>query len=375
MNILALGNCELSPFLGSGKTRIAWSSGLRERGHTVEVLQPSDFEFCPALRLGKRFRMAYGARAKVLSLIRKREYDLIEFFGGEFGWVTRALAAMKKRPLIVAHTDGIELIAFHGGAFPPERMPALWNPRAFSRALHHRLDYSAFRYADRFVTGSQEDRNYAIARGLFAPENARAIAPGIDAEFLARPFAPGDGSQIAYLGTWTERKNPAVIASAITAVLHQRPNTVFHIFGAADAGASIKAVFPSSIHDRVRVHPKLSKDELVSRVSQCGIFFFPSIYEGFGMALAEAMGCGCAAVTTPTGFGAELLNGEQALVCAAHDTAGLEAALLRMIDDGPLRARIGRAGWERVQELLWKNQVAKLEQAYLQWLKEWPGEA
>ena len=368
MKILAIGNCELSPFLGSGKTRLAWSGGLRALGHTVDVLQPRDYECVPALRKAKRVRLAWGARMALVRRLREERYDIIESFGGEIGWAIRHLAARKERPLLIAHTDGIELLAYYEGAIPPDCPPPFWQPRALNRYLHQRLDYTAFRYADRFVALSKEDRDYVIARGLFAPEHASTIAPGIDAAFLGRPFAPAATAHIAYFGTWTERKNPAATISVIGSVLAKRPAAIFNVFGASGAAPEIVAAFPEAVRERIVVHPRLPVEELADRVAQCAVVFFPSLYEGFGMALAEAMGCGCAAVATPTGFGAELRDGVEALIRPARDFAALEEALLALLDDAPRRLSLARAGWECVQSLVWERKVAALERLYLDWL-------
>ena len=370
MKILSLGNCELSPLLGSGKTRLAWSTGLRVRGHVVDLLEPRDIEFLPRLKKGKRFRLAWGARQAVTRRLRENDYDLVEFFGGEFGWITRHLAGMKHRPLTVAHTDGIELLAYYSGALSEQRMIPLWNPSQLVRRLHHRLDDAAFRYADCFVTGSQEDREFVLRTGLFDPQHSRTISPGIDAEYLGRPFETERTNHIAYAGTWTERKNLPALVSVTTAVLTERPGVLFNVFGASGAAAEIATAFSLSVSDRVIVHPRLPTEELARRLGRCAVFFFPSLYEGFGLALAEAMGCGCAAVTTPTGFGAELENGQEALVCARHDVAAMKGSVLRLLDDTSLRGNVAKAGWQRVQALNWKNQVASLEQTYLGWLAE-----
>ncbi len=53
MKILSLSaSVFLDPHLGSGKTRLQWTSGLRELGHEVDILQPSDVEWWPALKIG-----------------------------------------------------------------------------------------------------------------------------------------------------------------------------------------------------------------------------------------------------------------------------------------------------------------------------------
>jgi glycosyltransferase involved in cell wall biosynthesis len=89
------------------------------------------------------------------------------------------------------------------------------------------------------------------------------------------------------------------------------------------------------------------------------------------MTVAEAMGCSCAVVTTPTGFGAELTPGTEAMICRAQDLTGFERTILHLLDDEPGRTALARAGWERVQPLHWDAQAARLERIYRGWLDEW----
>ena len=84
MKILSLSNHSLLPHLGSGKTRIRWTDGLRRHGNEVTGLQPRDFEVLPRLKRAKKFRYAVGALVKVWSLLRRQDFDLIEYYGDEF---------------------------------------------------------------------------------------------------------------------------------------------------------------------------------------------------------------------------------------------------------------------------------------------------
>jgi glycosyltransferase involved in cell wall biosynthesis len=133
---------------------------------------------------------------------------------------------------------------------------------------------------------------------------------------------------------------------------------------------SVLAYFAADFHNRITVYPRLSNQEIADGLSKAKIFFFPTQYEGFGMALAEAMASSCAPVTTPTGFGAELRNGREAIICDFDDETAMEQAIVSLLEDDELHSRIARAAWERVRSLDWDQQVKKLEAVYTRWVSE-----
>jgi glycosyltransferase involved in cell wall biosynthesis len=133
----------------------------------------------------------------------------------------------------------------------------------------------------------------------------------------------------------------------------------------------VLAAFPGSLHDRIEVHGRLSNGQLAEGMARAKVFIFPSQYEGFGMALGEAMACSCAVVTTPTGFGAELRDGVEALVCGFDDVEAMKSSVLRLLSDEQERLSIARAGWERVRTLTWDSNIRKLEATYARWCSEW----
>src|SRR5690242_4684448 len=104
MRILSFSTCPLDPLLGSGKTRLRWSTGLRELGHSVEMVEPKSYETWRGMRRALGFRQAWGARTFVKERVQAGHYGLIEFIGGEFGMAAWRLAKSPSRPLIVPHT-------------------------------------------------------------------------------------------------------------------------------------------------------------------------------------------------------------------------------------------------------------------------------
>ena len=376
MRILAFSNCPLDPVLGSGRTRLAWTAGLRALGHEVDVVTTDDLLGAADTRPGRRLRMglqgwrAQGARD--LSC-----YDVVEYYGAEFWpgtWVLSRRPAAR-RPLLVAHTDGLELLAAErlgaAAAASPggPTQPPPWR-RAAARLLHG-AETLAFSRADGFVTGCELDRQYLRARGIGPGDRMEVVPLGLEPDYLDVPCrAEGRDEAVAFLGSWIERKGIPQLVAATVPLLRARPGLRLDLMGTNPRLDNPLRDFPPELHGQIVVHPRRTIPELVASLARAKVFFFPSEYEGFGLALAEAMACGCAAVTTPTGFGAELRDGEEAILCPFGAAGDMRAAVERLLDDDALRARIAGAGWRRAQGLRWETSVRTLEGTYRRWLGE-----
>lgn len=94
------------------------------------------------------------------------------------------------------------------------------------------------------------------------------------------------------------------------------------------------------------------------------IFAFPSAAENFPVCLLEAMAGGMAIVTT-RGTGCADVTGESALLVDPDDVEGLRAALVRLIDDGSLRMRLGHAAHDRFERnFTWPTVVRQYVNLY-----------
>ena len=368
MKILSLTNCPLDAKLGSGKTVLTYTQGLRKRGYQVDVAAPPDYEMMPNLGRLKKFRQAWGAWNFVKQKLRTQTYDLIEYYGDEFWLTVRQLAKLPQRPLLVAHTNGLELLdTERSHVYSPQPNPLR---RWFAKQTHERFSQIAFNYADAFVSLCELDRKYVLNLGLYPEERTALVEPGIDSEYLAMAFKTQKEERIAYMGNWIPRKGVDHLSGVMTKVLTQHPQLYFDVYGTSGATDTVLASFPSQLHPQIVVYPRLANQDMAQGLAKAQIFFFPSQYEGFGMAIAEAMACSCAVVTTPTGFGAELKDGEEVILCDFNDTEGMEKAIFRLLHDEEKRIAIAQQGWNRVQSLTWEANIDKLARVYSQWAQE-----
>lgn len=367
MKIASVTNTPLDPTLGSGKTVLQWTSGLRRFGHEVIVFEPDAFSRPFPGEFFKRLKFRWDAKSLERRL-RKGEFDLIEFYGGEFGWLIARLSRRLRKTLLIAHTNGLELLAQESegvSAHSHWKHIVKWP----IEKLIAGCDRSAFVKADRFAAICDLDAKYIISHGIKPEKQTVVVEPGIDEEYLNSNWDQPKDHSIVCLGSWTERKDTATLVAVVTQLMLADSLLRFDLIGAWNNQYEVLNTFPKELHSRIVVHPRLEKSTISELLSRAKVFYFPSLYEGFGMATAEAMACGCAVVVTPTGFGGTLQDGIEAYVRPFRDIASHVAALQLLISNDQVTRQLSLNGRKRVEQMTWDRQVKRLEMTYVEWCK------
>ncbi|UKO98444.1 glycosyltransferase family 4 protein [Nostoc sp. UHCC 0870] len=129
--------------------------------------------------------------------------------------------------------------------------------------------------------------------------------------------------------------------------------------------AKLFGVFPkdSSIPDWAVYYRNRPDSFLVKEIyNRSAIFICSSIYEGFGLPVAEAMGCGCAVVTTDCGGITDFaLHNKTALISPAKNATTLAENLCFLLEDAELRIKLAYTAKDNIKNFSWDSSCKQLE--------------
>ena len=117
------------------------------------------------------------------------------------------------------------------------------------------------------------------------------------------------------------------------------------------------------LEDAVRFTGFVDDADLPAVYSGAALFVFPSLHEGFGLPLLEAMACGVPVVTSNISSMPEVA-GDAAVLVDPRDEQGLAAAIARLLRDEALRDRLREAGIARARQFSWEATARRTLDAY-----------
>ncbi len=214
-----------------------------------------------------------------------------------------------------------------------ERFPETMQGRN-RRLLQGHLQDSASR-ASSILTISEFSKS-EIIDVLGVPEEKIFVGPcGVDTEF----YTPGEGFEtginkkfnlgkyILYVGTLEPRKNIKTLVEAFSKISDKYTDVKLVLAGGLgwQPEATLKAIEESKAKDRIIRTGYISNEEKRDLLRNAQFFVFPSIYEGFGMPVTEAMACGTDAVVSESSSLIEISAGLVPLIDPKNSDLWAEA--------------------------------------------------
>jgi rhamnosyl/mannosyltransferase len=326
----------------------------------VQVLVSSDgrqtvretLDGIPVTRIGTLASFASASiNPGMARAIREANADVVHFHHPNPTGVLSYLASRRRGPLVVTYHSDIIRQRVLGAAFSPVL-------HRFLRGAHAILASSPDYAASSPVLRKHADRVRVVPFGIraeaYETADAQAVA-AIRAKYGPR-LVVGAGRLVYYKGfDYLVRSLAAVDARLV--ILGDGPMKSELQALAAETGVADRVELPGSV------------PELAPWYHAADVFALPAVArsEAFGLVQLEAMAAGTPVVNTRLDSGVPFVSrdGETGITVPPADVEALAAALRRLLDDAPLRRRMGQAARERVRrEFSLDRMVARTLQIY-----------
>lgn len=190
-----------------------------------------------------------------------------------------------------------------------------------------------------------------------APEDIEVLPLGVDTQIFHPRGERVPGRIVAVASADAPIKGVATLLRAVAKLATERDVHVIVVSKPTKDGPTEKLVRELALGDRVRFVSGITNEEIGELLATAEIAVVPSLYEGFSLPAVEHMASGTPLVASRTGALPEVV-GDAAVLVTPGDVEELAATLRRLHDSPQERARIGEAGYQRVQERFTWHAVA-----------------
>ena len=270
---------------------------------------------------------------------------------------------------VFSHVPSVVTIYDLSFVHTPERLPAArrWYLRLFTRR--------SCRRARRVIAISHSTARDLTATFGIPPEKIDVAAPGVGDQF--RPLPPYQVAEfrrrsglpdrfLLFLGTLEPRKNLPALLRAYAA-LPPRDRAAVHLVLAGGVGWMADEIFRTieqyDLAETVHLPGYVPAEDLPLWYNAAEWLVYPSVFEGFGLPVAEALACGTPALASDAASLPEAV-GDGGLCLPPGDVPAWTEALHTAIHDPAWRAEAGQRGRAYASRFTWANTAAQTVASY-----------
>jgi glycosyltransferase involved in cell wall biosynthesis len=282
-------------------------------------------------------------------------------------------------PTVERATGPVDVIHATGYAIPPRTVPLLatlhdlaWRRdqtmftrngvRFFEAALRAvKAEADLVLCPSRATMADCEAAGIESARLRHVPWGMTAVDPTDEEVDAARRHHGLDGRYVLSVGTLEPRKNLPRLLEAFSRL--PQDDVTLVVVGPGGWGDALAAPAEALRH-RVRLTGFVPRAQLAPLYRGAAVVCYPSLWEGYGLPVAEAMGAGAPVVTSAGTATEELVEGGAGLAVDPRDPEAIAAAIASVLDDDDLAAALRTAGRARAAETTWANTAELTISAY-----------
>ncbi len=271
----------------------------------------------------------------------------------------------------------LKLLTVHDLSFA--RVPETASPRL--KAYLDAVVPRSVSYADHILADSEATKRDLIDLYHTPEAKVTVLYSGVDRRYrrindsaiLEATHAKYGLSGLKYalsVGTVQPRKNYARVIEAL-ATLRAKGHDLHYVIAGGKGWLNDelhRAIERTGMKPFLRLLGFVADEDLPALYNEARMLVMPSLYEGFGFPVLEAMACGTPVITSEISSLPEVA-GEAALLVDPYDVDAIVEAMAALDDDNTLRARLTEAGFKQAARFSWERSVAQLSAIYDTMLK------
>ncbi len=236
---------------------------------------------------------------------------------------------------------------------------------SFLRKLYLKYYLRAIKKADRLVVVSENTKKDLVKLCNVKSDKIKVIYPGVDLEKFKEKSSNQEyilekygikRKYFLYMGALRKNKNVDGIIKSYKKYLNYGGKNELVIAGGKNGEyLNLKKLIKSlELEGRVIFTGYFPEEDKVSLYKNAEVFLMPSLYEGFGIPVIEAMAAGIPVITSKTSSLREIAEGSGLLV-NPEDTEEISRAMVRITKDRRLKEKLITEGIERAKMFNWKH--------------------
>lgn len=243
-------------------------------------------------------------------------------------------------------------------------LPFSYNPKDLTemdkiRVAWYMKNFKTIQKADAIIVGSEYARNEALEKTNIPEEKLHAIHYGIDLDRLKpKKRKPSEKIKIGYLGGLDGRKNVGLLVQCFRKISQNYDNVELHLGGTGRNYEKFKSMNIPGMF----LHGNVDFEKTSDFFNSLDIFVFPTLGEGFGLPVVEAMACGVPVVASNVTTMPELVGDSGEL--SAPNVEDMSDSIVKLIESRQVREKLSKKGLERARQFTWEKAARETTEVY-----------
>jgi glycosyltransferase involved in cell wall biosynthesis len=302
---------------------------------------------------GKNILFSLYVNIFIHRLIRKYNLDLLHFHAGSGGIFL--IKKLKPRTIVTMHTNNY--------LFQYRRFGVI------SKFLLSPLEKRTYQIADQILPVSSYVEKNLINDYQIPKFKISVIPNGVNTDiFFPIPNLSNNDINILYVGRLYKGKGIEFLIDAVERLISDHPSLRLIVTGEGKYIKSLKRYIQAkTVCDHIVFLGWKDNWTLNKLYNKATVYVMPSIVEGFGLSLLEAMACKCPVIATDSGGSIDIIRHDyNGLLVSYGDTTQLATSINSLLKNKTKRNKFAHNGFETAQGFSWETIAKKLYFVYTQ---------